>query len=199
MSGPMPGSSMGAMVRTALRTARWRRPVLGLATLVVAAALAGCGGSASRRTVTVRTSSAPPGSSSLQSEFVNVIDRVSPAVVQISTPSDLGSGVVFDSRDDVVTNAHVIASGGPYPATLVGEFAPDDLAVVHAQGASLSPASFANSKALRVGDIVLAIGNPLGLRSSVTNGIVSALGRTVDEPNGVVLPNVIQTSAPINP
>src|SRR5579875_305236 len=203
MSGPMPGSSMGAMVRTALRTARWRRPVLGLATLVVAAALAGCGGSASRRTVTVRTSSAPPGSSSLQSEFVNVIDRVSPAVVQISTPSDLGSGVVFDSRDDVVTNAHVIASGGPYrvtdshgrtyPATLVGEFAPDDLAVVHAQGASLSPASFANSKALRVGDIVLAIGNPLGLRSSVTNGIVSALGRTVDEPNGVVLPTLAAT------
>jgi S1-C subfamily serine protease len=82
---------------------------------------------------------------------------------------------------------------------LVGSFTPDDLAVVHAAGASLPSATFARSGAVQDGDIVLAIGNPLGLRSSVTEGIVSALGRTVDEPNGVVLPDVIQTSAPINP
>jgi S1-C subfamily serine protease len=66
-----------------------------------------------------------------------------------------------------------------------------------AQGRGI--AIFAGAGALQVGDIVLAIGNPLGLRSSVTEGIVSALGRTVDEPTGTVLPNIVQTSAPINP
>jgi S1-C subfamily serine protease len=109
----------------------------------------------------------------------------------------------------VVTNAHVVAGGGPfkvtdsrghsYPATLVGSFAPDDLAVIRTQGASLHAATLADSGQLKIGDIVLAIGNPLGLRSSVTEGIISALGRTVPEGNGVVLPNVIQTSASINP
>jgi putative serine protease PepD len=120
-----------------------------------------------------------------------------------------GWGGAFDDRGDVVTNAHVVAGGGPvvvsdfrgraHRATLVGSFAPDDIAVVHAEGASLRSATFAGSGVLQVGDIVLAIGNPLGLRSSVTDGIVSALGRTVGEPNGVVLPDVIQASAPINP
>jgi putative serine protease PepD len=109
----------------------------------------------------------------------------------------------------VVTNAHVVGGGGPYrvtdsrgrryTASLIGVFTADDLAVLRAQGASLSPASFADASMLKVGEIVLAIGNPLGLRSSVTNGIISALGRTVEEPNGAVLPNAIQTSAPINP
>jgi putative serine protease PepD len=63
----------------------------------------------------------------------------------------------------------------------------------------LHPAGFADSSRLQVGDVALAIGNPLGLQSSVTEGIVSALGRTVNEDNGVTLPGVIQTSAPINP
>lgn len=76
-------------------------------------------------------------------DFVQVISRVSPEVVQISTPRGLGLGVVFDSHGDVITNAHVVAGGGPlevpdshgqrYRANLVGDFAPDDLAVVHAQ------------------------------------------------------------------
>ena len=129
--------------------------------------------------------------------------------MQTSTSRGLGSGIVFDDKGDVVTNAHVVAAGAPmqvtdstgrrHTATLVGVFVPDDLAVVHMTGASLHPASFTNSTNVRVGDIVLALGNPLGLHSSVTNGIVSALGRTVGEGNGVVLPDVIQTSAPINP
>jgi S1-C subfamily serine protease len=178
--------------------------------------LAACGGS-HVKTVTVSGTTggtvSPSGGAgavaALQQDFVNVIQRVSPEVVQISTPSGLGSGVVFDNRGDVVTNAHVVAGGGPYTvtsfhgrrysATLVGAFAPDDLAVVHANGASLRAAAFANSHALKVGEMVLAIGNPLGLRSSVTNGIISAVGRTVGEPNNAVLPNVIQTSAAINP
>jgi S1-C subfamily serine protease len=82
-------------------------------------------------------------------------------------------------------------SGRPRPdlaATPVGSFAADDVAVLHITATGLTPASFA-----------LAIGNPLGLQSSVTEGIVSALGRTVNEDNGVALPNVVQTSAAINP
>jgi putative serine protease PepD len=177
----------------------------------IVALLGGCGAAATKF-VTVAApvstpSPAPP--TGLQQSFVAVIDRVAPMVVQISTPRGLGSGVVFDGGGDVVTNAHVVAGGGPlqvtdsrghsYRATLVGSFAPDDLAVVRAHGARLPSAVFAGSNAVQVGDIVLAIGNPLGLRSSVTEGIVSALGRTVDEPTGAVLPDVIQTSAPINP
>jgi S1-C subfamily serine protease len=71
--------------------------------------------------------------------------------------------------------------------------------VLHIDASGLQPASFADSSRLQVGDVTLAIGNPLGLQSSVTEGIVSALGRTVNEDNGVALPNVIQTSAAINP
>jgi len=91
------------------------------------------------------------------------------------------------------------ADGQRFKATLVGAYRPDDLAVIRAQNSDLKPAEFGKSSQLRVGDVVLAIGNPLGLRSSVTNGIVSALGRTVSEPTGAVLPSVIQTSAAINP
>jgi putative serine protease PepD len=71
--------------------------------------------------------------------------------------------------------------------------------VIRLSGANPHPATFADSSKVQVGDIVLAIGNPLGLRSSVTQGIVSSAGRTVSEGNGVVLPSVIQTSAEINP
>ena len=177
--------------------------------------IAACGSSSSRPSASTAarspggTSSTAASTASLQQSYIKVINQVAPEVVQISTPSGLGSGVVFDDKGDVVTNAHVVAGGAPltvtdshghrYKASLVGKFTEDDLAVVRAHGASLPVASFANSESLDVGDIVLALGNPLGLRSSVTNGIISALGRTVDEPNGVVLPNVIQTSAAINP
>jgi putative serine protease PepD len=81
----------------------------------------------------------------------------------------------------------------------VGSFPPNDIAVVHVSGARLRAATFADSSQLRPGEIVLAMGSPLGLQSSVTDGIVSAVGRTVSEPNGFTLPNVIQTSAAINP
>jgi len=147
---------------------------------------------------------------SLQQAFVAVVARVRPQVVQISTASGLGSGVVYDTSGDIVTNAHVVGSGTSFsvqmmngdqlPATLVGRYAPDDLAVIRVTGAkNLSVASFGNSDGLQIGDIVFAIGNPLGLSSSVTDGIVSYNGRPVSEGNGVVLPSTIQTSAPINP
>jgi S1-C subfamily serine protease len=145
----------------------------------------------------------------VEQQFVQVVKQVGPSVVLIKTDQGLGSGVVFDAQGDVVTNDHVVAGshsfqvatagGKQYPAQLLGSFPPDDLAVLRIHATGLQPAVFADSKTLSVGDLTLALGNPLGLQSSVTEGIVSALGRTVDEGNGVALPNVIQTSAAINP
>lgn len=145
----------------------------------------------------------------LQSDYVNLYKEVSPSVVQISTSQDLGSGIIFNSQGDIVTNNHVangfktftvtLSDGKTYTGTLVNNFPGDDLAVIHITATGLHPATFADSSQLQVGDIVMAIGNPLGFQSSATDGIVSAVGRTVSEPNGVTLPNVIQTSAPINP
>ena len=122
----------------------------------------------------------------------------------------LGSGVVYDNKGDIVTNAHVVgadtsftvslSNGKTVAGHLVGTYVPDDLAVISvASSKGLTPARFGNSSSLQIGDIVLAIGNPLGLSSSVTDGIVSFNGRAVSEGNGVVLPDLIQTSAAINP
>ena len=156
----------------------------------------------------------PGAASSLEQQYEQVVDRVLPSVVQISTSEGSGSGVVYDPKGDIVTNAHVVgsattlqvrlASGGrPLAATVVGVFAPDDLAVIRVQAGtgSLHPASFGRSASVRVGEIVLAMGNPLGLTGTVTEGIVSATGRTVSEGQGssAVLISAIQTSAPINP
>jgi S1-C subfamily serine protease len=139
-----------------------------------------------------------------------VVNKVRPSVVEISTSSGLGSGVVFDRQGNIVTNFHVVGNatqfqvtffdGQTVPATLVGTYQPDDLAVVKAtRPKGVNPATFADSSKLQIGDIALAIGNPLGLASSVTEGIVSFNGRTVPEGNGVVLPDTVQTSAAINP
>ena len=93
-----------------------------------------------------------------------------------------------------------LVNGQSLSAALVGAYPPDDLAVIRVHGArNLSPAGFGDSGALQVGDIVFAVGNPLGLASSVTEGIVSYNGRSVSEGNGVELPETIQTSAAINP
>lgn len=78
-------------------------------TAVILLTLGGCGGSTKTVTVTISTSTVPAGQSSLEQNYVNVIGRVAPEVVQISTSEGLGSGVVFDKRGDVVTNANVVA------------------------------------------------------------------------------------------
>jgi putative serine protease PepD len=145
----------------------------------------------------------------LQESFVNVVHSVSPSVVQIEDQTGLGSGIVFDTRGDIVTNNHVVSgatsftvttsTGKRYPAKLVGAFPPDDVAVIRVSGGGLKPATFADSSTLQVGDLAIAIGNPLGLQSSVTSGIVSAIRQAMPEPNNVTLPSVIQTSAEINP
>lgn len=126
--------------------------------------------------------------------------------------------MVFDDQGHIVTNAHVVGTGTKFevrlaassvvrPATLVASYPVEDLAVIRVADTSrLVPARFVEAGDLRVGEIVLAMGSPLGLESSVTQGIVSALGRIVREPPepqtgfpGTVLRQVIQTSAPINP
>lgn len=185
--------------------------------LAAVLALAGCGGSShttqTRAALGTRTAlsaqSAQSAADALQQQFVDVVKAVEPEVVQIQTNTGLGSGIVFDDRGDIVTNAHVVtgaqklmvtvATGRQYPATLVGIDPQSDIAVIRISSARPRPATFADSSTIQVGDIALAVGNPLGLRSSVTQGIVSSVGRTVSEGNGVVLPSVIQTSAEINP
>jgi S1-C subfamily serine protease len=129
--------------------------------------------------------------------------------VLIETAGGLGSGVVYDTDGNIVTNAHVVgdatefkvtaSDGRQLAATLVGSFPVDDLAVIRAEQGDLPPATFGDSSHLEVGRVVLAIGNPLGLQSSVTEGIISATGRTLVEPGGAALPNLLQTSAAINP
>jgi putative serine protease PepD len=149
------------------------------------------------------------GADQLQRQMVSVVKSVSPSVVQIQTAQGLGSGVVFDTSGDIVTNAHVVdgstkflvtlSNGSRHGAVLVGTNRARDLAVVRLSGASPTPASFADSSTVQVGDFAIAIGNPLGLRSSVTQGIVSSLNRNLSEGGGVTLSSAIQTSAEINP
>ena len=139
-----------------------------------------------------------------------------PSVALISTGEGLGSGVVLDRSGNIVTNAHVVGSAStfkvqvpgdpaPRPASLVGSYPPDDLAVIRVSDPSgLQPARFGDSAKAQAGDVVLAVGNPLGLSGSVTSGIVSATGRVVTVPAtagqpSATLPDSIQTSAPINP
>ena len=185
-----------------------RSPILAVLAAVVILGATSCGGSSSGAPA---QPAAPAVSSAqgLQTEFVDIVRSVLPSVVEIRTPAGLGSGIVFDRSGNVVTNLHVVStfkrfevidsSGKTHTGTLVGSFAPDDLAVVHVGGANLPAATFGDSSALQIGDIVLAIGNPLGFQGTVTEGIVSSLGRTVSEQNGTALPDVIQTSAAINP
>jgi putative serine protease PepD len=184
-----------------------------LAGPIAAIALASCAGVVSPGPVAPATPPAnqPAGgnATALEDRFISVISRMSQSVVVIQTESGLGSGVIVDTKGNIVTNAHVVAgfttfrvflaTGKSYAGTLVGAFVPDDLAVIRIGAPDLRPAAFGDSDQLRVGSIVMAVGSPLGLQSSVTEGIVSALGRQVTESNGVALPPLIQTSADINP
>ncbi|MFF7586894.1 S1C family serine protease [Kitasatospora purpeofusca] len=169
---------------------------------------AGASGSASAQ---------PGGGNQLQSDYQKVIKEVLPSVVQITTASGLGSGIVYDDKGDIVTNAHVVGtataftvtlagSTKPLDATLVGSYPDSDLAVIRLSSppGGLRPAVFGDSNKVELGQITLAMGSPLGLSSSVTQGIVSATGRTVSEPRtegspGAVIGNMVQTSAAINP
>ena len=178
--------------------------ILVLAVLVIAAVIVvpALGGEEESTPLTAPTDQTAGG-------FQDTVARALPSVVLIERSGALGSGIVFDGDGHIVTNAHVVgdartftvttSDGAKHEATLSGAFAQGDLAVIDVQGGNLEPATFADSSRVEVGELALAIGNPLGLQSSVTQGIVSSTSRTVPEGNGVALPSVIQTSAPINP
>jgi len=182
--------------------------------LLAVPALALLAGVAACSSGTSGSGSGTASDSHTQSQYEQVVNHVLPSVVQISTSNSTGSGVVYDSKGDIVTNAHVVDGAttvmvreptgtNEVAATVVGTFPPDDLAVVRVQSntSGFKPAAWTDSNDVKVGQIVLAMGNPLGLTDSVTQGIVSATGRTVGEGSGsnALITAAIQTSAAINP
>jgi putative serine protease PepD len=181
---------------------------------VALACLAGCGQLTDKATapgasVAPVVAQSDGAAASVQRQFEDIVKAVSPSVVQVQTEQGLGSGVVFDGGGDIVTNAHVVdnatkfvvtvANGDRHPATLVGVDRSADIAVIHLSGVRPPAASFGDSSGVESGDTALALGNPLGLRASVTQGIISGERQSVPEGNGVTLPSLIQTSAEINP
>jgi len=160
----------------------------------------------------------------LEGQVIAVYERVGPLVVNITNRSisyDMfmqpvpqegsGSGFVYDTEGHIVTNYHVVegadqlivtmADGQEYEAELVGQDPASDLAVIHIDAGNdlLAPVVLADSDALRVGQFVVAIGNPFGLEQTLTTGVISALGRVIKSPNGRFIGEAIQTDAAINP
>jgi S1-C subfamily serine protease len=149
-----------------------------------------------------------------------VVEAVGPAVVSISVgretpdgggmePVGAGSGVLLTPDGYVLTNHHVVQENSKVQLTLtdgtrlgavaVGSDPPNDLAVVRANGSGLPYATLGDSSALKVGQLVIAIGNPLGFQSSVSTGVVSATGRGMRSREQRLIENVIQHTAPLNP
>src|SRR5215469_16686773 len=145
----------------------------------------------------------------------NAVERVAPAVAHIRVsdeqrhPRGSGSGVVYTPDGYLLTNHHVIAdaarvsallpNGREIDAAIVGSDPATDLAVLQIAARGLPHAEFGSSARLRVGQLVVAIGNPLGFQATVTAGVVSALGRSLRSPSGRLIDGVIQTDAPLNP
>ncbi|MYW18177.1 trypsin-like serine protease, partial [Streptomyces sp. SID2955] len=196
-----------------------RATVCAAALVIGAALVAGCSAplAPAGRDTPATARAAAMAADDLQSRYQRVIKEVLPSVVQIQASHDLGSGVVYDDRGHIVTNAHVIGAEKtfqvttandeePLTASLVYSYPDQDLAVIKLDKVpdGLKPAVFGDSEKVEVGHIVLAMGSPLGLSSSVTQGIVSATGRTVSEGSdgggtGATIANMVQTSAAINP
>ena len=203
----IPGRSVPPLLRALLLGGSLLLAACGTGALASGAPASGEPAASAAPSASVPASPAIAGA--LQKDFVGVVGNVMPSVVVIETTSGLGSGIVFDAKGDIVTNDHVVAgssrftvtlaNGQKLAGTLVGTYPAGDLAVIHVTGTNLKPATFGDSSKLVAGDIVLAVGSPLGLQGSVTEGIVSAIGRKVPESKTVTLPDVIQTSAEINP
>jgi S1-C subfamily serine protease len=209
---PKPSGHRGGM-----RTGAIIRLMLLLAVIFVVGGVAGWlfhGANSSTAGTTTPTTTVT--ASALDAEREAVVAKLRPTVVEVSVTltnaAALGSGVIIDGRGYIVTNNHVVSGaltiqvvlsdGTKEPAQLTGADASNDLAVLKIavpQG-GLSVATLGNSSQLRGGEEVLAFGNPLGDTGTVTNGIVSALKRTVSEgQGGAIIHNAIQTDAPINP
>jgi S1-C subfamily serine protease len=150
---------------------------------------------------------------------ITVVEAVGPAVVGIFAgkndsekgidPMGAGSGVIVTPDGYLLTNHHVVEmsdrlqvtlkDGATMGATLVGSDPPNDLAVLRAEGTGLPYAALGDSGGLRAGQLVIAIGNPFGFQSTVSTGVVSALGRALRSREGRLIENVIQHTAPLNP
>jgi putative serine protease PepD len=178
------------------------------------------GGAAAVRTGTV-TAAEPVAAT--ESSITAVYEKVAAGVVEITVTgvsssafgqqqtSGEGSGFVLDKHGHILTNQHVVdgatsiavhfANGTTAKATVVGTDVSTDIAVlkVDVAASQLTPLTLGSSAGVQVGQSVIAIGSPFGLEGSVTSGIVSALGRQIDAPNGYTIGGAIQTDAAINP
>ena len=143
------------------------------------------------------------------SAVVGAIEAVGPAVVRVEHSRGGGSGVIFTPDGFVLTNSHVLHGGGHATVTvpdgvaaraeLVGDDPHTDLAVLRVAGTSLPWAPLGDSRLLTVGQIAIAIGNPLGFHHSATAGIVSGIGRSLRARSGWLMDDIIQTDAALNP
>lgn len=148
---------------------------------------------------------------------ITVVDAVGPAVVSISPIKQsrwsenigTGSGVIIAPDGYILTNDHVVqnekqlsvtlTNGTTLTATVVGKDPATDLAVIRADGSKLPFATLGDSATLHVGQLVIAIGNPFGFQSTVSTGVISALGRALRSREGRLIENIIQHTAPLNP
>jgi putative serine protease PepD len=195
--------------------------VTGLVAVIVAAFLLGGGGSSNTSSTSSRATAALPAApgqalkpSAGESRAGAIYKAASPGVVSIRISGASGTGFLVDKPGTIVTNAHVVdtstrvtvrfgARGRNISGTVLGTDPSSDLAVVHIDPSAVpkgaSPLKLGDSSALTVGDPVIAIGNPFGLDRTETAGIVSALGREIQAPNGFQISEAIQTDAAINP